>query len=168
MWRSFFLAIGVYVPLVWLDGQLSELILHWFRIETGQLIQGTLMIMLIAYLIRFMAVCHYPIDGAMQRITHSIDEAAMSLGLHGWAMIRKVHIPILKPGIFTAATLVFVDVMKEMPITLMTRPFGWDTLAVRIFEMTSEGQWEQAALPAVTLVLAGLIPIFLFMRQTEK
>lgn len=162
------LAIGVYVPLVWLDGRLSELILHWFQIETGQLIQGTLMIMLIAYLIRFMAVSHYSIDGAMQRITHSIDEAAMSLGLHGWVMIRKVHIPILKPGIFTAATLVFVDVMKEMPITLMTRPFGWDTLAVRIFEMTSEGQWEQAALPAVTLVLAGLIPIILFMRQTEK
>jgi len=162
------LAIGVYVPLVWLDGRLSEWLMSWLQIETGQLIQGTLMIMLIAYLIRFMAVSHYPIDGAMQRVTHSIDEAAMSLGLHGWAMIRKVHIPILKPGIFTAATFVFVDVMKEMPITLMTRPFGWDTLAVRIYEMTSEGQWEQAALPAVTLVLAGLIPIFLFMRQTEK
>lgn len=162
------LAIGVYVPLVWLDGRLSEWLMHWLQIETGQLIQGTLMIMLIAYLIRFMAVSHYPIDGAMQRITPNIDEAAMSFGLHGWAMIRKVHIPILKPGIFTAATLVFVDVMKEMPITLMTRPFGWDTLAVRIYEMTSEGQWEQAALPAVTLVLAGLIPIFLFMRQTEK
>lgn len=162
------LAIGVYVPLTWLDGQFSELALRWFQIETGQLIQGTLIIMLIAYLIRFMAVSQYPIDGAMQRITHSIDEAAMSLGLHGWEMIRKVHVPILKSGIFTAATLVFVDVMKEMPITLMTRPFGWDTLAVRIFEKTSEGQWEQAALPAVTLVLAGLIPIFLFMRQTEK
>jgi iron(III) transport system permease protein len=162
------LAIGVYVPLAWLDGQLSEWILEWFRIETGQLIQGTMIIMLIAYLIRFMAVSHYPIDGAAQRITPSIDEAATSLGVHGWAMIRKVHVPILKPGIFTAATLVFVDVMKEMPITLMTRPFGWDTLAVRIFEMTSEGQWEQAALPAITLVLAGLIPIFLFMRQTEK
>ena len=161
------LAIGVYVPLVWLDGQLSELALHWFQLETGQLIQGTLAIMLIAYLIRFMAVSHYPIDSAMQRVTHSIDEAAMSLGVHGWAMIRTVHIPILKPGIFTAATLVFVDVMKEMPITLMTRPFGWDTLAVRIYEMTSEGQWEQAALPAVTLILAGLIPIYLFMRQTE-
>ncbi|SFD94968.1 iron(III) transport system permease protein [Nitrosomonas sp. Nm166] len=162
------LAIGVYVPLAWLDKQLNELALQWFQIETGQLIHGTLITMLIAYLVRFMAVGHYPIDGAMQRITHSIDEAAMSLGLHGWAMIKKVHIPILKPGIFTAATLVFVDVMKEMPITLMTRPFGWDTLAVRVFEMTSEGQWEQAALPAVTLVLAGLVPIFLFMRQTEK
>ncbi len=83
-------------------------------------------------------------------------------------MIRKIHFPILKSGIFTAATLVFVDVMKEMPITLMTRPFGWDTLAVRIFSLTSEGQWEQAAVPAVTLVLAGLIPIVVFMQQTES
>ena len=83
-------------------------------------------------------------------------------------MLKRVHLPILKGGIFTAVTLVFVDVMKEMPITLMTRPFGWDTLAVRIFEMTSEGEWEQAALPAVALVLAGLIPIVLLTRQVEK
>ena len=162
------LAIGLYVPLAWLDGQMSEWAWNWFQIEIGPLIQGTLLTMLIAYLIRFMAVSHYPIDGAMHRITPSIDEAAVSLGMHGWQMIRKVHVPILRPGIFTAATLVFVDVMKEMPITLMTRPFGWDTLAVRIFEMTAEGQWEQAAMPAVTLVVAGLVPIFLFMRQTEK
>jgi iron(III) transport system permease protein len=162
------LAIGVYVPLTWLDGRLSDFVLHWFNIETGHLIQGTLMIMLLAYLIRFMAVSHYPIESAMQRITYSIDEAAMSLGLHGWRMIQKIHFPILKPGIYTAAVLVFVDVMKEMPITLMTRPFGWDTLAVRIYEMTSEGQWEQAALPAGTLVLAGLIPIYLLVRQTEQ
>ena len=162
------LAIGVYVPLTWLDGQLSDLISHWFNIGTDHLIQGTLIIMLIAYLIRFMAVSHYPIDSAMQRITYSIDEAAMSLGLHGWMMIKKIHIPILKPGIYTAAILIFVDVMKEMPITLMTRPFGWDTLAVRIYELTSEGQWEHAAVPAGTLVLAGLIPIYLLMRQTER
>lgn len=92
----------------------------------------------------------------------------MSLGLSGWSIMRRVHLPMLKGGLFTAATLVFVDVMKEMPITLMTRPFGWDTLAVRIFEMTSEGQWEQAALPAVALVLAGLLPILFFMRQADN
>ena len=124
--------------------------------------------MLLAYLIRFLAVSHYSIDSAMQRVTNSIDEAAMSFGVQGWTMIRRIHFPILKSGIFTAATLVFVDVMKEMPITLMTRPFGWDTLAVRIFSLTSEGQWEQAAVPAVTLVLAGLVPIIVFMRQAEK
>ncbi|MDP1557779.1 MAG: iron ABC transporter permease [Nitrosomonas sp.] len=162
------LAVGVFVPIAWLDGQLSELALQLFDIETGRLIQGTLATMLIAYMTRFLAVSHFPIDSAMQRITRSIDEAALGLGLNSWSMLQKIHLPILKSGIFTAATLVFVDVMKEMPITLMTRPFGWDTLAVRIFEMTSEGEWEQAALPSITLVLAGLIPIILFMRQTEK
>ena len=68
----------------------------------------------------------------------------------------------------TAVVLVFVDVMKELPITLMTRPFGWDTLAVKIFELTSEGEWERAALPALTLLLSGLLPIVLLMRQTDK
>jgi iron(III) transport system permease protein len=162
------LAVGIFIPVAWLDNWLSEIALQLFNIETGLLIQGTLFTMLIAYMTRFLAVSHSPIDSAMQRITSSIDEAAMGLGLNGWAMLQRVHLPILKGGIFTAATLVFVDVMKEMPITLMTRPFGWDTLAVRIFEMTSEGAWEQAALPAVVLVLAGLLPIILFVRQTEK
>ena len=137
------LAVGIFIPVAWLDNWLSEIALQLFNIETGLLIQGTLFTMLIAYMTRFLAVSHSPIDSAMQRITSSIDEAAMGLGLNGWPMPRRVHLPILKGGIFTAATLVFVDVMKEMPITLMTRPFGWDTLAVRIFEMTSEGAWEQ-------------------------
>jgi len=162
------LAVGIFVPLAWLDNWLSEIAMQLFHIETGRLIQGTLAVMLIAYITRFLAVGHNPIDSAMQRITFSIDEASMGLGLNGWSMLKRVHLPILKGGIFTAVTLVFVDVMKEMPITLMTRPFGWDTLAVRIFEMTSEGEWEQAALPAVALVLAGLIPIVLLTRQAEK
>ena len=162
------LAVGIFIPLAWLDNWLGEMAMEWFHVETGLLIQGTLAAMLIAYMTRFLAVSHSPIDSAMQRITGHIDEAAMALGLSGWSILRRVHLPMLKEGLFTAATMVFVDVMKEMPITLMTRPFGWDTLAVRIFEMTSEGQWEQAALPAVTLVLAGLFPILFFMQQTDK
>lgn len=161
------LAIGIFIPLAWLEGWLSKLVFALFQIETGLLIQGTIAVMLVAYLIRFMAVSHYSIHGAMQRITPSIEEAAMGMGLHGWALLSRIHFPILKSGIFTGAALVFVDVMKEMPITLMTRPFGWDTLAVRVYEMTSEGAWEQAAVPAATLVLAGLLPILFFMRQTE-
>ncbi len=162
------LAVGIFIPLAWLDDQLNEWLLTLFQIEAGLLIQGTVGVMLIAYMTRFLAVAHYPIDSAMQRITRSIDEAAMGFGLTGWAVLRSVHLPMLKTGIFTAAALVFVDIMKEMPITLMTRPFGWDTLAVRIFSLTSEGEWQQAALPAVTLVLAGLVPIILLMRQTDK
>ena len=162
------LAVGMFVPLASLDNWIGEVTLQLFQIETGLMIQGTLAIMLLAYLTRFLAVSHSPIDSAMQRITSSIDEASMSMGINGWMMLRRVHLPILKSGIFTAGALVFVDVMNEMPITLMTRPFGWDTLSVRIFEMTSEGAWEQAALPAVALVISGLIPIILFMRQKEK
>ena len=130
--------------------------------------QGTLLVMLLAYLVRFLAVGFHPIDSNMQRMTRSLDEASQTCGVSGVNMLRRVHLPILRGGIFTAATLVFVDVMKEMPITLMTRPFGWDTLAVRIFEMTSEGEWERAALPAVALVLAGLMPMILLTRRAEQ
>lgn len=162
------LAVGIFIPVVWVDDLLNAWWLKLFQVEIGFLIQGTLGVMLIAYMTRFLAVGHYPIDSAMQRITRNIDEAAMGFGLTGWSILRRIHLPILKTGIFTAAALVFVDVMKEMPITLMTRPFGWDTLAVRIFALTSEGEWEHAALPAVTLVMAGLVPIILLMRQTDK
>ena len=162
------LAVGIFIPIAWLDSRLSDMATQLLHIDTGPIIQGTFATMLIAYLVRFLAVAHSPLDSAMQRITRNLDEAAMGLGLDGWSILRRVHLPMLKGGLFTAATLVFVDVMKEMPITLMTRPFGWDTLAVRIFELTSEGQWEQAALPSVTLVLAGLVPIAFFMRQADR
>ena len=149
------LAVGMYVPLAWVDNWLSQMAMQLFSVEIGLLFQGTIIVMLIAYMTRFMAVGYNPIDSAMQRVTLSVDEASMGLGVSGLSMLKRIHLPILKSGIFTAVILVFVDVMKEMPITLMTRPFGWDTLSVRIFEMTSEGQWEQAALPAVALVTNG-------------
>ena len=162
------LAVGIVIPLAWLDQQLIGAAKNWLGIETGLILQGTLLVMLPAYLTRFLAVGYNPLDSAMQRVTRNLDEAARSFGLSGLAMLRRVHLPMLRGGLLTAAALVFVDVMKEMPITLMTRPFGWDTLAVRIFEMTSEGEWERAALPAVALVLAGLIPIALLIKHSEK
>ncbi len=162
------LAVGIVIPLAWFDNQLITLAKRLFDMDTGLLLQGTLLVMLPAYLTRFLAVGFNPIDSAMQRVTRSLDEAARSLGLTELGVIRRVHLPVLAPGALTALALVFVDVMKEMPITLMTRPFGWDTLAVRIFEMTSEGEWERAALPAVALVAAGLVPILLLMRDTER
>ncbi len=155
------LAVGIFIPVAWLDNWLVAA--GWVQ---SPLLQGTLVVMLLAYLIRFLAVAHSPIESQMQRITRSVDEAARSLGVHGINLIAKVHLPMLRGGLFTALALVFVDVMKEMPITLMTRPFGWDTLAVRVFEMTSEGEWERAALPAVALVLAGLVPVIFLTRQT--
>ncbi len=161
------LAVGIFIPLAWLDNLMSEWMSILFGIETGLLIQGTLAVMLIAYMTRFLAVSYFPLESALQRVTRSIDEAAMGFGITGWSMLKSVHFPMLRGGLFTAVVLVFVDVMKEMPITLMTRPFDWDTLAVRIFSLTSEGEWEQAALPALTLILVGLVPIVLLVRQTE-
>ncbi len=100
-------------------------------------------------------------------LTAAGDVLLLPAQVTGISLLRRVHLPILRSGLFTAAMLVFVDVMKEMPITLMTRPFGWDTLAVKIFELTSEGEWERAALPAVAIVLGGLLPIIIFTKKTE-
>ena len=162
------LAIGGMILVTWLDHQLIAGTEALLNIQTGFFITGTLFAMLLAYLARFLVVAHSPVESALQRVTISIDEAAHSLGISGLRMLKGIHFPILRSGIFTALVLVFVDVMKEMPITLMTRPFGWDTLAVRIFEMTSEGEWERAALPSVALVLTGLIPVILLSKQSSQ
>jgi len=161
------LAVGVFIPIAWLDNHLVQAAQSWLHLELGTVLKGTLLAMLLAYVVRFMAVGFNPVDSAMQRVTRNLDEASRSFGVSGAALLRRVHLPMLRGGMLTAATLVFVDVMKEMPITLMTRPFGWDTLAVRIFEMTSEGEWERAALPAMALVLAGLVPVILLTRHAE-
>ncbi len=162
------LAVGIFIPIAWLDNQLIDLSRNLLGLEISRVFQGTILIMILAYMIRFMAAGFKSIDSAMHRVTTNIDEASRLMGLRGLKLLYKVHLPMLRGGIFTALTLAFVDVMKEMPITLMTRPFGWDTLAVKIFELTSEGEWERAALPALTLLLSGLLPIVLLMRQTDK
>ena len=112
-----------------------------------------------------MAVAFAPVESGFERINPTVIEAAKSLGSSPGRVLRQVYVPLLRPGILTALIIVFVDVMKEMPATLIMRPFGWDTLAVRIYQMTAEGQWERAALPSVTLILLGLIPVILLIRS---
>jgi iron(III) transport system permease protein len=131
-------------------------------------LQTTLAALLLAYTARFLAVAHTPVDAGMQRITPSLDAAAAGLGVTDLRRLARIHLPMLRTGLLTGATLVFVDVMKEMPITLMTRPYGWDTLATRIYEFTAEGQWRRAALPGVALVLAGLLPVILLTLRTDR
>jgi iron(III) transport system permease protein len=124
--------------------------------------------MLMAYMVRFMAAGFGAVDSAMQGISPSLDEAAALMGVKGRRLILTIHLPLLRKGLLTALILLMVDVVKEMPITLMTRPFGWDTLAVKIYELTSEGEWERAALPGLYLVMASIIPVILLIRQSEK
>lgn len=160
------LAVGILVPLIALNNALQDLLHSLFGLSAPTLLlQSTLLSVLLAYLARFLAVGFNPVESGLQRVTHSLDEAAIGLGVAGLSLVRKVHIPLLRTSLATAATLVFVDVMKEMPITLITRPFGWDTLAVRVFEMTSEGEWERAALPAVAIVAVGLLPAAMLTRR---
>lgn len=162
------LAVGIAIPLASLDNHLIAFAKTQFSYDLAPVFGGGLAILLLAYLIRFLAVGFGATDSAMQRITLSMEEASRSLGVSGLEMIKRVHFPLLKGGLLGAFLLVFVDIMKEMPITLLMRPFGWDSLAVRIFEMTSEGEWQRAALPAVVLVLAGLLPIFGLIRASEE
>jgi iron(III) transport system permease protein len=162
------LAVGIFLPTVWFDNSLSFLMNWAFDIEIGPVLQGTIFVMLTAYAVRFMAAAFGGVDSSMQSITPSLDEAASISGVKGFSLIRRIHLPLLKKGLLTALILVMVDVVKEMPITLMTRPFGWDTLAVKIYELTSEGEWERAALPGLYLVLVSIIPVVLLIKQTEK
>ncbi len=161
------LAVGIFIAVASVDRAIIDAVRSFWGLEIGLVLTGTVAVMLLAYVIRFMAVAYNPIESAMQRVTMNIDEAARTLGCSGLKLLGRVHFPILRRGVMTAAILVFVDVMKEMPITLMTRPFGWDTLSVRIFEMTAEGEWERAALPAVALLMVGLIPIILLSRSSR-
>ena len=159
------LAVGVFVPLAWADNHLVA----WLGLPEGSaVIKGTLWVMLAAYMIRFLAVAYSSTEAGLERIGRSQEEAAHSLGVTGWRMVRRIHLPLLKGALGTAMLMVFVDVMKEMPITLMTRPYDWDTLATRIYTFTTEGQYDYAALPALVMVITGLIPVILFSRLDEK
>ena len=162
------LAVGIFIPISKFDSLLRETVETIASIDPGPLLQGTLVVMLAAYLIRFLAVGFGAVDSGMQNIKPSLDEASATLGRSGGETLTYIHFPLLKKGLLTALVLVLVDVIKEMPITLMTRPFGWDTLAVKIYELTSEGEWIRAALPGSYLVLAGIIPVILLINQMEK
>lgn len=161
------LAVGIMLSFVWLDKQIASTLSALFGISITQILTGTLIALLLAYVVRFIAVAYGPVDSAFERIKPSLLQAARSLGASNWQILWRISIPMLRAGTFSAALLVFVEVMKEMPATLLLRPFGWDTLATRIFEMTAEGEWERAALPALTLVIAGLIPVAMLVRRSR-
>lgn len=163
------LAVGLYASLAFVSGQLQGVFDSVFSPGTYQVaIQGTLAVMLLAYVARFMAVAYGPVESNLLRVTSSVDDASKSMGLSSFSVLTKVHIPIIKSGVLTAMALVFVDTMKELPITLMTRPLNWETLAVRIFEMTSEGYWERAALPGLSIVLVGVLPVAILIWSSER
>jgi len=159
------LAVGIMLSFVWIDRRLGGWFGHWLD---GPLLTGSLLALVLAYVVRFLAVAYGPVDNAFERIKPSILQVARCLGAGNLEILRRLSIPMLRTGLVSALLLVFVEVMKEMPATLLLRPFGWTTLATRIFELTSEGEWERAALPALTLVAVGLIPVALLVRRSAQ
>ncbi len=160
------LAVGIMLSFTGVDNFLNSLWQSLGYEAPGRILGGTLLALLVAYGVRFLAVAFGPVESALERIRPSLPEAARALGAGSPETLRRIYLPLLRPGLLTATLLVIVDVMKEMPATLLLRPFGWDTLAVRIYELTSEGEWERAALPAITLVLAGLLPVIVLVRRS--
>ena len=157
------LAVGIFIPIAWLDNQMIA-----FGITTQQVLSGSVIVMLLALSTRFMTVSFQPVDRQLQRLTVNQEAAAKLLSDSTYQRWRQVMLPVISPGILTGLLMGFVEVMKEMPITLMTRRQGWDTLAVRVFEMTSEGMWGRAALPSLLIVLVGLLPVWILLRQSDK
>ncbi|MBU1329914.1 MAG: iron ABC transporter permease [Gammaproteobacteria bacterium] len=162
------LAVAIMLAFSYLDRELVIPLSSWLGGAGKPLLLGSLSALLLAYLIRFMAVAYGPLENSLARIRPSLPEASRSLGVGGPRLFFRVYLPLLVPGVLSAALLVFVDVLKEMPATLLMRPFGWDTLSVRVFEMTSEGEWARAALPALTLVLVGLLPVVGLIRRSAR
>lgn len=146
------------------------IMLAFIRIDQwlGTALAGGLLALLLAYVIRFLRVAWGPLDSVAGRIRPEYTEVARSLGVARWYTLLRINVPLLWPGLVTAFLLAVVEIAKEMPATLMLRPFGWDTLAVRIYELTAEGQWEMAALPALVLVAIGGLPVIVLIRRASS
>ncbi len=162
------IAIGVIIPFGWLDNTLDTWLRAQFGVSSGLLLSGTLIALIFAYLVRFLAVSLHAVDTGLEKITHSMDEAAKSLGHSTWSILGKIHLPMLRGSLITAILLVFVDVLKELPATLILRPFNFDTLAVRAYEYASDERLADASSAAISIVLVGIIPVILLSRSLSQ
>jgi iron(III) transport system permease protein len=151
------IAVGVLVITGFLDQ----------RLET-RFLSGTIAALVFAYLVRFLSLPFRTVESSLIKIRPHLDEAARSLGHHSGSILYRIHIPLLWPSFFSALLVLFVDVMKELPATLVIRPFNFDTLAVRVYQLASDERLAEAASPALAIVLVGLIPVVLLSSQISQ
>lgn len=159
------IAVGILLPLGKLDNALIAWIHQQFGVRTGLILTGSVTALIYAYLVRFLAVAFQTAEAGLTRVTPSMDDAARSLGLSPGRTLVRVHMPIMRSSIATAALLVFVDVMKELPATFAMRPFNFDTLAVEAYNLAKDERIAEAALPALLMVAIALLPLILLSRQ---
>ena len=162
------IAVGVLVPLGQFDNAVDAWSRSTFGVSTGLLLSGTIAALVFAYLVRFLAVGFGAVESSLDRITPSLDDAAQSLGCGTARTLQKIHLPLMRSGLVTGLILVFVDVMKELPTTLIVRPFNFDTLAIRVYNLASDERLAEAAAPALAIIGVGLLPVVLLSWQMVK
>ena len=158
-------AVGVIIPFAWLDNSIDAWMRDSFGVSTGLLLSGTLFAVVFAYLVRFLAISVQTVESGLVQITPSMDEAARSMACRPTQVLTRVHVPLLKRSVLTAALIVFVEVMKELPATLILRPFNFNTLAVRAYELASDERLAESSIAALMIVAVGLIPVILLSRN---
>jgi len=159
------IAVGVLVPLGRLDNALAGWLEGAFGVRFGLLLTGSIVALVYAYLVRLLAVALQTTDAGLAKITPSMEDAARSLGATPAAALARVHVPLLAPSLATAALLVFVDVLKELPATFALRPFNFDTLAVEAYNLAKDERLAEAALPSLAIIAAGLLPVIYVSRR---
>ena len=162
------IAVGVLIPLAAADQGLRAWLSSWFGIEAGLILTGGILGLLFAYVARFLAVSLQSVDAGLARVTPAMDDAARALGEGPGRTLRRVHLPILRVNLLTAGLIVFVDVMKELPATLILRPFNFDTLAVQAYKLAADERLAEASTASLAIVAAGMIPVILLARQVSK
>ena len=162
------IAVGILIPLGKFDNSLDSWMVNNFNISTGLLLSGTITALIYAYLVRFLAVSFNTIESSLGKIKPNLDDASRSLGYGALGTLGKVHLPLMWGGILTAIMLVFVDVMKELPATLVMRPFNFDTLAVRVYQYASDERLTEASAPALAIIIVGILPVILLSYRIAK
>jgi iron(III) transport system permease protein len=157
------IAIGVLIPISRID--------HWLAdagFSAGLILTGSLAVLVYAYLIRFLAVALQSVEAGLARVTPNMEDAARSLGIGAGETLLRVHAPMLRSSLVTAALLVFVDVMKELPATFVMRPFNFDTLAVQAYNLASDERLAEASTASLAIVAVGLLPVILASRRLVR
>lgn len=162
------IAVGILIPLGSFDNGFDAWMSKNFNISTGLLLSGTITALIYAYLVRFLAVSFNTIESSLVKIKPNLDDASRSLGYGAIATLLKVHLPLMGGGILTAFLLVFVDIMKELPATLVMRPFNFDTLAVRVYQYASDERLIEASAPSLAIILVGIVPVIFLSYRIAK
>lgn len=162
------IAVGLMVPVAAFDNWLNDVMERLFGVSTGLLITGSITLLLTAYMIRFLAAAISAYESGASTVNPNLDDAARVLGASPLRTTLRIHSPLLTPSLLTAALIVFVDVMKELPATLILRPFNFDTLAVQAFRLASDERLDGAAVPSLMIAAIGLIPTILLCRRISR